>query len=529
MNMPKHLIFGREAGEKLAAGILKLADAVAPTLGPKGCNVGLQTWNSSKITNDGFTIVKDFVLSDQYENMGAEMAREVASKIKEMSGDGTTTGIILLSSIVNEGLKNLSSGMPVRKINEGIRLAVEAINEKIINSSTQIKDNSQIKSIAMAAASGNESIASVIAEAFEKIGQTGFVSVEAGSTMETTVEIVNGLEIKKGYAGAYFITDTEKMLVVMNSPYVLITDKKISSAQEILPILQSFASTGKELVIFCDDMDNDVLSTLVVNKLKGILKVAVVKAPGFGDQKMDNLEDIAIFTGSNLISENTGILLKNVTLDSLGRCDRIEISSSTTKLIGSHCLKDVLSMRLRQFEVAIEEHPENKQQFLLRKTRLEGKVAVIKVGASTEIELQQKKQVFEDSVNATRLAIESGFVVGGGLSLFKAALALQDLVSQQKDHAVAVGIRSVIKACEAPLRRIIRNSGLEDSVILNKINHAADEDIGFNMNSGHLENLKESGVLDPTLVITNILTHASSMAQVILMSEVLIGDDKDDD
>lgn len=529
MNASKHLIFGQEAGEKLTTGIRQLADAVAPTLGPKGCNVGLETLGSAKITNDGFTIVKDFVLEDQFENMGAEMARQVASKIKESGGDGTTTSMILLSAIVQEGFKAVVSGVSVRKINEGIRLAAKEVVDHITAGSTLIENTPQIKHIALASASGNEEVADAIAEAFEKVGQTGFVSVEAGTTTDTKIEIVSGLLIKKGYAGAYFVTDKEKMLVVMNNPYVLITDKKIVAIQELLPVLQGIASTGKELVIFCDDIDNDVLSTLIVNKLKGILKVAVVKAPGFGDRKLDNLEDIAVFSGSCIISDNTGMSLKNITLEHLGQCDRIEISASDTKLIGSHAIPEVMSSRLQQLEAAAKEYPQSKQEILLRKTRLEGKVAVIKVGANTEIELQQKKQIFEDSVNSTRLAIEKGFVIGGGMALFHAARALNAFIDTQSDPEIIMGIQTVIKACESPLRALVKNVGLEDSVVIEQILASQDNSFGFNMNSERVEDIQEAGILDPTLIVTNIMNHASSMAQVVLMSEVLIGEDISDD
>lgn len=527
MSTPKELIFEEEARNKLRDGIDKLADVVGVTLGPKGRNVGLQaSWGAPTVTNDGNSIVKDIELKDQYANMGVSLGKEVASKMKEKCGDGTTSSILLLRALVQNGVKNIASGASPITLKRGMDKAVDAVISELEKSAIPIKNDSETRNIAIASASGNIPIGEMIADAFKKVGKEGVISIEEGKGTDTTVEMVEGMQFDRGYLSSYFCTNAEAMTVEMSDAKVLITDKKISSVQEILPILQAVASTASELLIIAEDIDGDALSTLVVNKLRGTLKVAAVKAPGFGDRRKAMLEDLAILTGGILIAEETGTLLKDATVDMLGSAEKILINKEKTTIVGGKGSTDAIQARIKQIEaeVLIATSSYDKEKLEERKAKLSGGVAVIRVGAATEPEMKQKKQMFEDSLNSTRAAIEEGIVIGGGCALLRASKsAVLNL-----DGDEAVGAQIVLKACEAPFKQLASNTGFDSSVLLNEVLNA-DLNFGFNAMSEKVENLIQAGVVDPAKVIKNALRFAASSAGIVLLSEVLIGNAPEDE
>lgn len=528
MTNPKEIIFEEEARKKLAKGIKQLADAVSATLGPKGKNVGLEkSWGAPTITNDGNSIVKDIELADQYENMGVAMAKEVASKLKEKCGDGTTTGTLLLNSLVQEGVKFITSGASPINLKRGIDKAVEAIIKDLDKKAIAIKGTEETKNIATVSASGNEDIGNWIAESLKKVGKNGVVTIEEAKGTETSIEMVEGMQFDRGYTSAYFATSQEKMTVEMDSPTLLVTDKKITSVQEILPILQGVATSGQSLVIIAEDIEADALATLVINKLKGILKVVAVKAPGFGDRRKEMLQDIAVLTGATLVSEEAGIALKDAQTTVLGHADRIVITKDATTIVGGKGKTAAIEARVKQIEneSAVTKSSYDKEKLEERKAKLQGGVAVIKVGAATEPELKQKKQMFEDSLNSTKAALEEGVVVGGGVALLRSSKVVEGLKLEGDE---LLGAKLVIKACEAPSRQIAFNSGLDGSVILAEIKSSG-ESFGFNAKEEKVEDLMKSGVIDPVKVVKNCLLHASSVAGIVLISEALIGDAPEDD
>ncbi|HSW86446.1 MAG TPA: chaperonin GroEL [Rhabdochlamydiaceae bacterium] len=525
---PKELIFEEEARNKLREGIDKLAEVVSVTLGPRGRNVGLQaSWGAPSITNDGNTIVKDIELKDQYANMGIAMGKEVASKMKEKCGDGTTTSILLLRSLVQNGVKNIASGSSPIAIKRGMEKALDAAIKEIETFSIAIKNDKETNHIAVASASGDQDIGDMITQAIKKVGKSGVITIEEGKSTETTIEMVEGMQFDRGYSSAYFCTNSETMTVEMNDPLILITDKKISSVQEILPILQATATSALELLIIADDIEGDALSTLVVNKLRGTLKVCAVKAPGFGDRRKALLEDIAILTGGVLISEETGSYLKDVTSESLGRAEKVIITKEKTTIINGKGENENIKARIRQIdgEISIATSSYDKEKLEERKAKLTGGVAVIRVGAPTEPAMKQRKQMFEDSLNSTRAAIEEGIVPGGGVALLKASLALNGL-SLQGDEKI--GAQILQKACEAPLKQIVMNTGFDSSVILEQV-LAAGGNFGFNAVDEKVEDLLVSGVIDPAKVVKNALKHAVSTAGIVLLSEALIGNAPEED
>ncbi len=522
-NQAKEMIFAEEARLKLAEGIEQLADVVGVTLGPKGLNIGLETsWGAPKITNDGHSIVDDIELKDQYANMGVQMGRDMSSKVKEASGDGTTTSIVLLRALVKEGVKHISAGAsPIflkRELEKASKKMVEEIEKKAI----PISSKNDILHIATVSASGNDLIGKTICEAIEKVGKEGVITIEEGKGTETTIETVEGLQFDRGYISAYFCTDVEKMIVEMNHPKILITDKKIGSIQEILGILQLIASTGSELLIIADDIDGDALSTLVVNKLRGSLKVVAVKAPGFGDRKKQLLEDMACLTGASVISEDTGMKLSEASIESLGSAEKIIVTKDHTTLVGGDSLPSAIEGRIRQIEAEIAKTTSkyDKEKLEERKAKLLGGVAVIRVGAPTEPEMKQRKQMFEDSLHSTRAALFEGIVVGGGCSLLRAS---QTLSSNRSSHEEDLAVDMLKKAAEAPFRQIVANCGLDSSIILREVT-SKKEEIGFNALTETVEDLLQSGVIDPAKVVKNALLHALSTACTLLLSEVLIGD-----
>ncbi|EKE08633.1 MAG: hypothetical protein ACD_17C00075G0002, partial [uncultured bacterium] len=475
---------------------------------------------------DGSSIAKDVELQDVFENMGVSMGKEVASKIKEKSGDGTTTGIILLRALVQEGIKNITSGASPILIKKGMDKALEAVLQAIDALSIPIKNSQDTKNIATVSASGDQSVGKKIAECFEKVGKNGVVTIENGKSTETAIELVDGMQFERGYVSAYFATNPEKLIVEMERPNILITDKKLTSAQEILKLLQHTATTGQALLIIADDIEGDVLSTLVMNKLRGNLKVAAVKAPGFGDQRKALLEDLAILTGASLVSEERGLVLRDAEAEVLGKADFITIDKEKTTIVGGKGEASSLKERIAQIEHELEASTSDyeRKKLIERKAKLQGGVAVIQVGAHTESEMKRLKQMYEDSLHSTRAALEEGIVPGGGVALLRASQAKLtiDLSKEEK-----VGANILIKALASPFKQIVANAGFDSSIILNEVLEKGNN-FGFNAISETVEDLLKSGVIDPAKVVKNSLIHAVSMAGVILLSEALIAESEDE-
>jgi chaperonin GroEL len=525
---PKEIVFEEQAREHLLTGIKKLADVVAVTLGPRGRNIGLEkSWGAPTITNDGSSIVKDISLKNQYENMGASMAKEVVQKIKEKCGDGTTTGTLLLRALVDAGVKLITAGASPINVKRGMEKAVEAVTKEIEKIAIPIKDSKEIHNIAAVSASGIEEIGNLIAEAMNKVGRSGVITIEEAKGTETTIEIVEGMEFDRGYLSAYFCTNPDRMTVELNNPQILIVDRKISNIHEILPILQNIATSGRELLIIAEDLEGDALSTLVVNKLRGTLKVAAVKAPGFGDRRKAMLQDIAVLTQSTVVSEETGMSLKEIPVTVLGSAEKISISKENTVIVNGAGSKEEVDARLKQIEneIANCKNTYDKEKLEERKAKLSGGVGVIRVGAATESELKQRKQIFEDSLNSTKAAIEEGIVPGGGVALLRASQAIDKLNLKGEE---AAGAKLVKLACEAPLKQIVTNAGFNGSVVLEDVKKAANN-FGFNALTDRVEDLVKAGVIDPAKVVKNALMFAASVAGIILISEALIGDAAEDE
>jgi len=519
---PKEIVFEEEARNYLLTGIKKLADVVAFTLGPKGRNVALEKWGAPTITNDGASIIRDIRLSNKYENMGVAMAKEVVQKIKEKCGDGTTTGALLLRALVEAGIKNISSGASPIGIKRGIDKAVEAVVKEIEKASIPVKTKQETSNVATVSASGNREIGDLIAEAMEKVENSGAVTIEEGKTTGTTIEIVKGMTFDRSYVSPYLCTNLEKMTVEMNDVQILLVDKKVSNVHEVLPILQSTARTGQELLIIAEDIEGDALSTLVVNKLKGTLKVAAVKAPGFGDRRKAMLQDIAVLTGATVVSEELGMSLKEIPTSTLGSAEKVTITKENTTIIGGKGAAGEIAGRIKQIdaEIAQSKTSYDKEKLEERRAKLSGGVAVIRVGAATETEMKQKKQMFDDSLNSTRAALEEGIVPGGGVALLHASQVIKELKLEGDE---AVGAKIVLYACEAPLKQIASNAGIDGSVILNQV-LLSPKNYGFNTLTETVEDLIAAGVIDPAKVVKYILTYAASSAGIVLLSEALIAD-----
>jgi chaperonin GroEL len=529
MSSPKELIFEEEARNKLREGIDKLADTVCVTLGPKGRNVGLSAaWGAPEITNDGYSISKVVELKDPYANMGVAMGKEVGSKMKEKCGDGTTSSILILRALVQGGVKNIASGSNPISIKRGMDKAEEAIHAEIERAAIAIQDEKEILNIAIASASGNASIGELIAQSIQKVGKSGVISIEEGKGTETTIELVEGMLFDRGYLSSYFCTNADKLTAEMAYPKVLLVDKKLSSAQELIPMLQMAASTGSELLIIAEDFEGDVLSTLVVNRIRGSLKVCAVKSPGFGDRRKALMQDIAVLTGATLISEDAGMNLKEADASVLGSAEKIIVTKDKTTIINGQGDSEKIQARIKQLEAESAQATStyDKEKLDERKAKLSGGVAVIRVGAATEPEMKQKKQMFEDSLNSTRAAIEEGIVVGGGVALMNASKAAAASLKLTGDEAV--GAQIVFKACEAPFRQIVANTGFDPSVIHNEV-LAAGSQFGFNAQSEKVEDLLKAGVIDPAKTVKHALKYAISTAGIVLLSEVLIGDAPEDE
>lgn len=520
---PKEIIFEEEARDLLLKGVQKLADVVAFTLGPKGRNVGLEkSWGAPTITNDGASIIRDIQLKNKYENMGVAMAKEVVQKIKEKCGDGTTSGTLLLRALVEAGIKQISAGASPIGVKRGMDKAVETVVKEIEKVAIPVKTRNEKRNIAVVSASGNQEIGELIAEAMDKVGNSGAITIEEGKTTETTIEVVKGMKFDRGYISPYFCTNPEKMIVEQNHAQILLVDKKITNIHELLPVLQSIAASGKELLIIAEDIEGDALSTLVVNRLRGTLKVAAVKAPGFGDRRKAMLQDIAILTGATVVSEEVGMSLKEIPPTALGSAEKITITKEATTIVNGAGAPDAIAARIKQIdsEIAQTKNSYDKEKLEERRAKLTGGVAVIRVGAATETEMKQKKQVFDDSLNSTKAALEEGIVPGGGVALLNASKAIKNLKLEGDE---AIGAKIVLSACEAPFKQIVYNTGFDGSVILSQVLQSP-VNYGFNAITEKVEDLVAAGVIDPAKVVKFSLTYAASAAGIMLISEALIAD-----
>ncbi|MEX1012447.1 MAG: chaperonin GroEL [Waddliaceae bacterium] len=527
MTTPKQIIFEEQARELLISGIEKITDLVGFTLGPRGRNVGLEeSYGMPKITNDGNSIVNDVTLKNPFENMGVSIAKEVVQKVQEQCGDGTTTATLLLGALSKEGIKQIASGASSITLKRGMEKALDAVLKSIDALSTPVKSSEEICSIATVSASGNSEVGNLIAKAIEQAEKPELVMIEEGKTMETTIELIEGFQFDRGYLSPYFCTDAQKMTVEMEDPKILIVDKKIATIQDLLPVLQNAAASGKPLFIIAEDIEGEVLSTLVINKLRGILNVCAVKAPGFGDRRKNNLEDIAALTGAIVVCEEAGIRLNDLPEDAYGKCEKIKITKDSTLIVGGVGSQEKIDERLNQinFELKDAANKYDKEKLQERIGKLKGKVATIHIGAATEPELKQKKQLFEDSLSSTRAALEEGIVPGGGIALIRARQAIKELSLDKEETR---GANILFKACEAPLIQIANNAGFDGAVILAKVENG-DSNTGFNVLTEKYEDLLSSGVIDPAKVVKTALRHAASAAGIVWISEVLISDWEED-
>ena len=523
----KQLSFNQDAREALKRGVDKLADAVKVTLGPKGRNVVLaKSFGSPTITKDGVSVAKEVELEDAYENMGAQMVKEVASKTSDVAGDGTTTATVLAQAIVREGLKNVTAGANPMDLKRGIDLAVEAAIANVSKISVKVAGKKEIAQVGAISANNDSSIGDIIAEAMEKVGKDGVITVEEAKSIETTLDVVEGMQFDRGYVSPYFVTNPDTMEVVMEEPVILIHDKKISNMKDILPILEKVAQQGRQLLIIAEDLDGEALATLVVNKLRGTLKIAAVKAPGFGDRRKAMLEDIATLTGGRVISEETGFKLENTVMDDLGRAKRVTVDKDNTTIVEGAGDSKAIQGRIGQIRKQIEETTSDydREKLQERLAKLAGGVAVINVGAATETEMKEKKARVEDSLHATRAAVEEGVVPGGGVTLIRTIPVLESLKGENADQNI--GIQIVRRALEEPLRIIAGNGGWEGSVVVNKVKEGTGA-FGFNARSGEYEDLIKAGVIDPAKVTKTALKNASSIAGLLLTTECLIAEKKE--
>jgi len=520
--MPAKMIaFGSEAREKLLKGLNTLADAVKVTLGPKGNNVVLEkSFGSPTVTKDGVTVAKEIELEGKFENMGAQMVKEVASKTSDMAGDGTTTATVLAQAIFNEGQKMVAAGANPMAIKRGIDKGVEAVVKTLKKMAKPTKDKNEIAQVGAISANNDEAIGKLIADAMEKVGKEGVITVEEAKSMETTLEVVEGMQFDRGYISPHFVTDAEKMEVVLEEPYILINEKKISSMHDMVPLLEQVAKSGKPLLVIAEDVEGEALATLIVNKLRGTLKVAAVKAPGFGDRRKAMLQDIAILTGGQVISEDLGVKLENVTIDDLGRCKTVKIDKDNTTIVDGAGSREALEGRMKQIRTEIEETTSDydREKLQERLAKLVGGVAVINIGAATETEMKEKKARVEDALNATRAAVEEGIVPGGGVALVRCIDALDKVQAKGEEK---VGIQILKRALEEPLRQIAVNAGMEGSVILNRVKEGKD-DFGFNAATGNFENLLAAGVIDPAKVVRFAVQNAASVSGLMLTTEAMI-------
>ena len=525
--MAKEIKYGVEARKALAAGVDAVADTVKVTLGPKGRNVVLdKSFGSPLITNDGVSIAKEIDLKDPYENMGAQLVREVASKTNDVAGDGTTTATVLAQAIVTEGLKNLEAGANPIILRKGIKKAVEAAVESIQKQSSKVKGKDQIAKVAGISA-GDSAVGEMVADAMEKVSKDGVITIEESKTMQTELDLVEGMEFDRGYISAYMSTDMEKMEANLDDPYILITDKKISNIQDILPLLEQVVKTGAKLLIIAEDIEGEALTTLIVNKLRGTFNVVAVKAPGYGDRRKEMLKDIAILTGGEVISEEVGLDLKDATIEQCGRAKSVKVSKDKTTLVEGLGKKKEISDRIAQIRGQIEATTSDfdKEKLQERLAKLSGGVAVIRVGAATETEMKEAKLRMEDALNATRAAVEEGVIAGGGSAYIHAQAAVEKVVDKL-DGDEKTGAKIVLKALEAPMYTIAYNAGLEGAVIVNKVK-ASKQNFGFDAYKEEYVNMMDAGIIDPAKVARTALQNAASVAASLLTTESVVADIKE--
>ena len=519
----KDIKYFNEAREKIMKGVNTLADAVKVTLGPKGRNVVLEkSWGSPTITKDGVTVAKEIELENKFENMGAQMVKEVASKTSDVAGDGTTTATILAQSIYREGSKLVAAGHNPMGLKRGIETAVSTAVAELQKLSKPTKDQKEIAQVGTISANNDETIGNIIAEAMNKVGKEGVITVEEAKAMETTLDVVEGMQFDRGYLSPYFVTDPERMEVILEEPYILLHEKKISSMKDLLPILEQVAKMGRPLLIIAEDVEGEALATLVVNKLRGTLKVCGVKAPGFGDRRKAMLEDIAILSGGQVISEDLGIKLENVTLNDLGTSKTVRVDKDNTTLVDGGGTRQAIEGRVKQIRAQVEETTSDydREKLQERLAKLVGGVAVINVGAATETEMKEKKARVEDALNATRAAVEEGIVAGGGVALIRCLASLDKLKLEGEE---AFGVNIVKRALEEPIRRIADNAGHEGSVVVDRVKKEKGS-FGFNAETEKFEDLTKSGVIDPTKVVRFALQNAASVASLLLTTEAMVAE-----
>src|SRR3954454_14539933 len=521
----KDVRFSGDARDRMLRGVETLANAVKVTLGPKGRNVVIdKSFGAPRITKDGVTVAKEIELEDKFENMGAQMVREVAQKTNDQAGDGTTTATVLAHAIVREGAKAVAAGMNPMDLKRGIDIAVSAVVKDIEKRSKKVESSSEVAQIGTISSNGDKKIGQMIAQAMQKVGNEGVITVEEAKSLDTEVEIVEGMQFDRGYLSPYFITNAEKMLAELDDVYVLLHEKKLTGLQAMLPVLEAVVQTGKPLLIVAEDIEGEALATLVVNKLRGGLKVAAVKAPGFGDRRKAMLEDIAILTNGQLISEDLGIKLENVTLAMLGRAKKVIIETEKTTIVDGAGKKKETEARIGQIKAQIEETTSDydKEKLQERLAKLAGGVAVIRVGGATEVEVKEKKDRVEDALNATRAAVEEGIVPGGGVALLRAKAAVQKLKNDNSD--VQAGINIVLKALEAPIRQIAENSGVEGSIVVGKILDNKDENFGFDAQNEEYVDMVAKGIIDPAKVVRTALQDAASISGLLITTEAMVAE-----
>src|SRR5262245_29240502 len=520
----KELLFDVDARAKLKKGVDALADAVKVTLGPKGRNVVIdKKFGSPTVTKDGVTVAKEVELADPIENMGAQMVKEVATKTSDLAGDGTTTATVLAQAIFREGLKNVTAGANPMELKRGIEKAVDAVVEELKKLSVPSAGKKEIAQVGAISANNDKEIGDLIAEAMEKVGKDGVITVEEAKGLETTLETVDGMQFDRGYLSPYFVTDPEKMEAVLDDAYILIHDKKISAMKELLPVLEKVAQTGKPLLIIAEDVEGEALATLVVNKLRGTLKVAGVKAPGFGDRRKEMLRDIAVLTGGQVVSEEVGFKLEHATLNDLGRAKRVVVDKDNTTIVDGRGKENDISGRINEIKAAVEKSTSDydREKLQERLAKLSGGVAVINVGAATETEMKEKKARVEDALHATRAAVEECIVAGGGVALIRCIDKLDKLKLQDDEQ---IGVNIVKRAMEEPLRQLVANAGEQGAIVLGKVRESENPNFGYNAQIGQFEDLVKAGVIDPTKVVRTALQNAGSIASLMLTTEALVAE-----
>ena len=519
----KDVYFASDARDRMLQGVNILANAVKVTLGPKGRNVVIEkSFGAPRSTKDGVSVAKEIELSDKFQNLGAQLIREVASKTNDKAGDGTTTATVLAQSIVTEGLKMVGSGRNPMDLKRGIDKAVTAVVDNIKSTSKKVSANSEIAQVGTISANGDKEVGAMIAQAMEKVGNEGVITVEEAKTAETELDVVEGMQFDRGYLSPYFITNADKMETVLEEPQILLFEKKLSSLQALLPVLEAVVQGGRPLLIIAEDIEGEALATLVVNKLRGGLRVAAVKAPGFGDRRKAMLEDIAILTGGQVISEDLGIKLENVTLDMLGTAKRVSITKDDTTIVDGTGERGVIEARIAQIKTQIEDTTSDydKEKLQERLAKLAGGVAVVRVGGSTEVEVKEKKDRVDDALNATRAAVEEGVVAGGGVALLKASKALDGMTGENDDQTA--GMQIVRRALQAPIRQIAENAGVEGSIVVSKVLENSDPNFGFNAQTEEYGDLVQQGVIDPAKVVRTALQDAASVAGLLITTEAAV-------